>query len=184
VEVEVYAENRFVDVVAEGMDAGIRLTEAIERDMVQVRLTGPGRFVVAGAPSYLARRGTPEVPKDLLLHDCIGIRTSIAGARYAWELERGKKAWRVPVQGPVTTNDGDLMRLLAVAGVGLVYHLEAHLADDLRRGSLRVVLEPYAAAVPGFFLYFPSRLQVSPALRAFVSVARETAGEAAKARSR
>lgn len=184
VEVEVYVENRFVNIVAEGLDAGIRLTEAIERDMVQVRLTEPGRFVVAGAPSYLARRGTPQEPKDLLQHDCIGIRTSTAGGRYAWELERGKKTWRVPVQGPVTTNDADLMRMLAVAGVGLVYLLDAQLDDDLRRGRLRVVLEPYAAAVPGFFLYFPSRAQVSPALRAFVSVAREVMGDAAKARSR
>lgn len=184
VEVEVYVENRFVNIVAEGMDAGVRLTESIERDMVQVRLTGPGRFVVAGAPSYLARRGTPQQPNDLLHHDCIGIRTSTAGARYAWELERGKKVWRVPVQGPVTTNHADLMRMLAVAGVGLVYLTDAQLADDLRRGSLRVVLEAYAAAVPGLFLYFPSRAQVSPALRAFVSVAREMAGEATKAQSR
>jgi DNA-binding transcriptional LysR family regulator len=185
VEVEVYVENRFVNIVADGIDAGIRLTEAIERDMVQVRLTDPGRFVVAGAPSYLARRGTPQQPNDLLHHDCIGIRTSTAGARYAWELERGKKVWRVPVQGPVTTNDAGLMRLLAVAGVGLVYLLESQLADDLRRANLRIVLEPYAATVPGFFLYFPSRAQVSPALRAFVSVAREVMGEAAgKSRSR
>ncbi len=173
VEVEVYIENRLVNIVAEGLDAGIRLTEAIERDMVQVRLTEPGRFVVAGAPSYLARRGTPQEPKDLLQHDCIGIRTSTAGARYAWELERGKKTWRVPVQGPVTTNDADLMRILAVAGVGLVYLPDAQLADEMRRGTLRIVLEPYAASVPGLFLYFPSRAQVSPALRAFVGVARE-----------
>jgi DNA-binding transcriptional LysR family regulator len=185
VEVEVYVENRFVNIVAEGIDAGIRLTEAIERDMVQVRLSEPGRFVVAGAPSYLARRGEPLAPNDLLHHDCIGIRTSVGGTRYAWELERGKKAWRVPVQGPVTTNDGDLMRTLALEGVGLVYLLDSQLADDVRRGRLRIVLEAYAAAVPGFFLYFPSRAQVSPALRAFVSVARETMGEAAgKPRSR
>src|SRR5512138_3281486 len=185
VEVEVYVENRFVNIVAEGLDAGIRLTEAIERDMVQVRLTKPGRFVVAGAPSYLARRGTPREPKDLLQHDCIGIRTSTAGARYAWELERGKKVWRVPVQGPVTTNDSDLMRILAVAGVGLVYLTDTQLAYDLRRGALRIVLEPYAAEVPGLFLYFPSRAQVSPALRAFVSVAREAMADAApKPRSR
>ena len=185
VEVEVFVENRFVNIVAEGLDAGVRLTEAIERDMVQVRLTEPGRFVVAGAPSYLARRGTPQEPKELLHHDCIGIRTSTGGTRYAWELERGKKTWRVPVQGPVTTNDADLMRLLAVAGVGLVYMLDAQLAEELRRGTLRLVLEPYAASVPGFFLYFPSRAQVSPALRAFVSVAREVmADTASKPRSR
>jgi DNA-binding transcriptional LysR family regulator len=173
VELEAYVENRFVNVVAEGLDAGIRLTEAIERDMVQVRLTDPGRFVVAGAPSYLARRGTPHEPKDLLDHACIGIRSSTSGARYAWELERGKRSWRVPVQGPITTNDPELMRALAVAGAGLVYAFEPQIADELRRGSLRLVLEPYAAAVPGFFLYFPSRAQVSPALRAFVAMARE-----------
>jgi DNA-binding transcriptional LysR family regulator len=173
VEVEVYVENRFVDVVGEGLDAGVRLTESIERDMIQVRLTDPGRFVVAGAPSYLSRRGTPREPEDLLHHACIGIRTSTTSARYAWELERGRRSWRVPVEGPVTTNDPDLMRLLAVEGVGLLYTLEAQIADDLRRGTLRVVLEPYAAAVPGFFLYFPSRAQVSPAFRAFVDLARE-----------
>lgn len=173
VQVEVQVENRFVNIVAEGLDAGIRLSEAIERDMVQVRLTEPGRFVVAAAPSYLARRGTPESPQDLLHHDCLCIRASTSGARYAWELERGKKAWRVPVEGPVTTNDTELMRVLAVEGVGLLYTFEPQIADELRRGSLRLVLEPYAAAVPGFFLYFPSRAQVSPALRAFVDVARE-----------
>jgi DNA-binding transcriptional LysR family regulator len=173
VEVEVYVENKFVNMVAEGLDAGIRLSEAIERDMVQIRLTEPGRFVVAAGPSYLERRGTPQEPRDLLEHDCIGIRSSTSGARYAWELERGKKSWRVPVQGPVTTNDPELMRALAVAGVGLMYAFEPQISDELRRGSLRLVLEPYAAAVPGFFLYFPSRAQVSPALRAFVRTARE-----------
>jgi DNA-binding transcriptional LysR family regulator len=162
-----------VNIVSDGLDAGIRLSEAIERDMVQVRLTNPCRFVVAGAPSYLSRRATPQKPQDLLQHDCIGIRASQHGARYAWELERGTKTWRVPVQGSVTTNDTQLMRLLAVAGVGLIYVFEPEIADDLRRGSLRLVLEPYAAAVPGFFLYFPSRSQVSPAFRAFVDVARE-----------
>lgn len=176
VEVEVQAENRLVNVVAEGFDAGIRLSEVIERDMVQVRLTAPGRFVVAGAPSYLARRGVPQKPQDLLHHDCICVRPSISTARYAWELERGAKTWRVPVQGPVTTNDTELMRLLAVAGVGLFYAFEPVIADDVGGDRLRVVLEPYAASVPGFFLYFPSRAQVSPALRAFVDVARELAG--------
>ena len=177
VELEVQVEARFVNIVAEGLDAGIRLTEAIERDMVQVRLTGPGRFVVAGAPSYLARRGTPQKPQDLLQHDCLCIRSSMQAARYAWELERGRRTWRVPVRGPVITNDTQLMRELAIAGAGLLYTFEPDIADELRRGRLRVVLEPYASAVPGFFLYFPSRAQVSPALRAFVNVARELAGK-------
>jgi DNA-binding transcriptional LysR family regulator len=182
VEVEVQAENRFVNIIADGFDAGIRFSEAIERDMVQVRLTGPARFVVAGAPSYLERRGTPKHPTDLLQHDCICIRASGTGAKYAWELERGRKTWRVPVQGPVTTNDADLMRVLAESGVGLMYMFEPQISDELRSGALRVVLEPYAATVPGFFLYFPSRAQVSPAFRAFVDVAREWASRNSKPR--
>lgn len=176
VEIEVLAENGLVDVVAEGIDAGIRLSEVIERDMVQVRLTPPGRFVVAGAPSYLARRGVPQKPEDLLHHDCVCVRPSRSSPRYAWELERGARTWRVPVQGSVTTNDPELMRLLGVAGVGLFYAFEPVIADDVRAGRLRIVLEPYSASVPGFFLFFPSRAQVSPALRAFVDVAREIAG--------
>jgi DNA-binding transcriptional LysR family regulator len=93
----------------------------------------------------------------------------------AWELERRKKTWRVPVRGPVTTNDKELARILALAGVGLLYAFEPVIADELARGRLRVVLEQYAPTVPGLFLYFPNRAQVSPALRAFVGVAREMA---------
>lgn len=182
VEVDVQVENRFVDVIAAGLDAGIRLSEAIERDMVQVRLTPPGRFVVAAAPSYLARAGAPEKPEDLLRHDCLGIRSASDAASYAWELERGKRSWRVPVTGRVATNDPELLIRLALAGVGLLYAYEPQIAAELRSGRLELVLEPYAASVPGFFLYFPSRSQVSPALRAFVDVARELAKELPRAR--
>jgi DNA-binding transcriptional LysR family regulator len=181
VEVDVRVENQFVNLVAEGLDAGVRLAEAIERDMVQVRLTPPGRFVVAGAPAYLARRGTPQVPEDLLQHHCLTIRSTPGAARYAWELERGKKAWRVPVEGPVSTNDSSLMLRLALAGVGLTYAYEPLITGELASGRLRLVLEPYAAAVPGFYLYFPSRAQVSPALRAFVEVAREVSRDERRA---
>lgn len=172
VELDVRVEDRLVNAVAEGLDAGIRLIEAIDRDMVHVRLSGPGRIVVVAAPSYLERRGAPQKPTDLLQHDCICIRSSPSGEPWAWELERGKKTWRVPVRGPVVTNSFELMRILAVAGVGLFYAMESTVADDLSRGRLRIVLEPYAPAVPGLFLYFPSRAQVSPALKAFVEVAR------------
>jgi DNA-binding transcriptional LysR family regulator len=103
VEIEVAVEDRLVDIVAEGYDAGVRLTESIERDMVQVRLTDAFRFVVVGAPSYLARQGTPERPEDLLRHECITFRSTTTGALYAWELERGRRNWRVPVRGGVVT---------------------------------------------------------------------------------
>ncbi|NMO13869.1 LysR family transcriptional regulator [Pyxidicoccus fallax] len=174
-EVEVNVEDGFVDIVAEGFDAGIRMDESIERDMVQVRVFGPCRFVVVGSPAYLERRGTPEKPKDLLAHDCIGIRSRTTGGLYQWELEQGQQSWRLPVRGPIITNDIDLLYTMAEAGMGLAYAFEPLVEDAIRRSTLRVVLEPFAALVSGFFLYFPSRAQVSPALRAFVDVAREDA---------
>jgi DNA-binding transcriptional LysR family regulator len=176
-EVEVNVQNRFVDIVAEGLDAGIRMDESIERDMVQVRLYGAGRFVVVASPAYLERKGTPETPKDLLTHDCICIRSETTGGHYQWELERGKQSWRIPVRGPIATNNGELIRDMAEAGMGLAYLFEPSVEAELRQGALRVVLEPYAAHVSGLFLYFPSRAQVSPALRAFVDGAREDAAQ-------
>jgi DNA-binding transcriptional LysR family regulator len=173
VEVEVVSDERFVDIVAEGYDAGIRLSESIERDMVQVRLTAPFRFVVVGSPSYLARHGAPERPEQLLQHECITFRSSTTGNLYAWELERGRRNWRVPVRGGVVTSDNHLGVLLAERGAGLAYALEPAVAEQLQSGRLVLVLEAYAPTVPGFFLYYPSRAQSSPALRLFVDTARE-----------
>jgi DNA-binding transcriptional LysR family regulator len=174
VDVEEIAEDRFVDIVAEGYDAGVRLSEAIERDMVQLRLTEPFRFVVVAAPGYLARHGTPDRPEDLLRHECITFRLK-TGELYAWELERGRRTWRLPVRGGVVSNDGRLRISLAEQGVGLTYVMEPAVSEQLRKGRLQRVLEPFSASVPGFFLYFPSRAQRSPALRAFVETAKELA---------
>jgi len=171
VEVEVVAEDRFVDIVAEGYDAGVRLSEAIERDMVQVRLTDAFRFVVVGAPGYLSRQGRPERPDDLLRHECMTFRMT-TGALYSWELERGRRNWRVPVRGGVVTNDGRLRVSLAEQGLGLTYVFEPMVAEQLRTRRLEVVLDSYAATVPGFFLYFPSSARRSAPLRVFIEAAR------------
>ena len=181
VEVEVAIEDRLVDIVAEGYDAGVRLSESIERDMVQVRLTDPFRFVVVGAPGYFARHGKPERPEDLLRHDCITFRSQTTGALYAWELERGRRNWRVPVRGGVVSNDSRLNASLAEQGLGLVYAFEPMVIEALRAGRLQRVLERYAPTVPGFFLYFPSLAQRSAPLRLFVEAARELALRAATA---
>jgi DNA-binding transcriptional LysR family regulator len=173
VDVEVHVDDRLVNTVAGEFDAGMRLIESIDRDMVHVRLCGPTRLVVVGAPSYFERKGEPQKPEDLLRHDCVCVRRAPSGEPWAWELERGKKTYRVPVRGPVTTNDAELMRAMAIAGVGLLYSLENRIESDLTSGRLRIVLEPYAPRVPGLYLYFPKRSQVSPALQAFVAVARE-----------
>lgn len=173
IDVEVVVEDRLVDIVGEGYDAGVRLEESIDRDMVQVRLTDEFRFVIVGAPDYLARHGTPRKPEDLLQHECIGYRATPSGAVYAWELERGRRTWRVPMHGGVVTNDPQLCVTLAEQGGGLTYTFEPWLAEQLRAGRLTIVLEDYAPTMPGFFLCYPSRAQSSPALRLFVEVAKQ-----------
>jgi DNA-binding transcriptional LysR family regulator len=173
IDVEVVVEERLVDLVAEGYDAGVRLAESIERDMVQVRLTGPFRFLLVGAPSYLAQHGTPARPEDLLRHECITLRMQTTGTLYAWELERGKRSWRVPVKGGVVTNDSRVAASMAEQGVGLAYAFEPMVKEQLRTGRLKCVLEAYAPTVPGFFLYYPSAAQRHPPLRLFVAAAKE-----------
>ncbi|HTQ02794.1 MAG TPA: LysR family transcriptional regulator [Polyangiaceae bacterium] len=180
IEVEIVVEQRLVDIVAEGYDAGVRLSEAIERDMVQVRLTDPFRFVVVGAPSYLARRGVPERPQDLLRHECITFRSGTTGALYAWELERGRKTWRVPVRGGLVSNDSLLCASFAAQGLGLAYAFEPMVSAELAQGSLERVLEPYAPTVPGFFIYYASRAQRSTPLRLFVETAKDLARRAVR----
>jgi DNA-binding transcriptional LysR family regulator len=112
---------------------------------------------------------------DLLQHECISFRFASSGAPYAWELERGRRTWRVPVRGGLVVGDSGLRVHLAERGVGLTYAAEPSVADALAAGRLVRVLEPYAAWVPGFFLCYPSRAQRSPALRLFVDTARELA---------
>lgn len=181
VEVDVQVENRRADIVAEGFDAGIRLEEYLARDVVKLRLSEPFRFVVAASPAYLARHGEPRDPKDLLSHSCVCYRSPTTGAVFRWELERGKKLLRVPVSGSITTNDEALAIRMAEASVGPVYAYEPSVLESIRKGRLRIVLEAYAAKVPGFFLFYPSRARVSPAFRAFIETARSVLRRPTKA---
>jgi DNA-binding transcriptional LysR family regulator len=173
VELDVQVENGLVDIVRAGFDAGVRLEEYLERDMVQLRLTQPYRFVVVGSPRYLAERGEPQHPKDLLEHTCLAYRSSTTGALYHWELERGKRTWRLPVTPHLSSNDARVTLAMAEAGLGLSYVFEPLVKDAVARRALKIVLDDYAAHVPGMFLYYPSRTHTSPAFRAFVEVARE-----------
>jgi DNA-binding transcriptional LysR family regulator len=178
-EIEVQVEDRLIDIVAQGFDAGVRMEEFLERDMVHVRLCAPFRYVVVGAPSYLKRRGVPTQPRELLNHDCLQYLSPTTGSVYPWDLERGKKIFHIPVRGALTTNDSQIRIAMAEAGHGLAYAFEPGIRKQLKRGTLRIVLEPFAATVPGLFLYFPSRAQISPAFRAFVDTAREATSELA-----
>lgn len=183
-EVEIGIDDRFVDIVEMGFDAGIRLSEAIQPDFTVVRLTPPFRLLVAGAPSYFEHHARPRRPRDLLEHDCINYRMASTGAYYAWEFERNRREEQVAVKGRFSCNDGLTMVNAAVAGLGLVYIHEQALAAHLERGELEVVLSDYAVTVPGFFLYFPRRAGIQPKLRAFIEVARSVLGPAGPVASR
>jgi DNA-binding transcriptional LysR family regulator len=173
VHVDVSVQDRFVNIVEEGFDAGVRLSEAVERDMVQVRLTPAFRFLVVGAPSYFERHGTPRRPKDLAHHACLGYRSPSTGLPYHWEFEQGRRELSVPVKGPLTADHAPLLLSMAAAGLGLAYVAESQAAPWLRTGALRPVLEDWAPTVPGLFLYFPNRTRASRPLRAFLDMARD-----------
>jgi DNA-binding transcriptional LysR family regulator len=169
---EVSVDDRFVDLVAERFDAGVRLSESIDPDLAAVRLTPPFRFVVVGSPAYLAARGVPRVPDALLGHDAIVYRSPTTGALQRWDLERKGRTRIVAVHGRLTCNDAQLLVRGALDGLGLAYVDEHSARPHLESGALRLVLEPWAPRVPGFFLYFPRRAREDPRLRAFLDVAR------------
>jgi len=168
VQIEIYVDDRFANIVEDGFDAGIRLGEFIEADMVAVRLTPPFNLAVVGAPSYLARRGRPRHPRDLKDHACINFRQSSRGGLYRWEFEEAGREFAVAVDGPVIVNEASIMMAAAVEGLGLAYTLAPVAQPLCEQGLLQTVLEEFCPETPGFFLYFPTRHQVMPKLRAFI----------------
>jgi DNA-binding transcriptional LysR family regulator len=167
VEVEIAASADLVDIAAEGFDAGIRLGQFIAADMVAVRLTPPFPFVVVSSPEYLRRQGRPERIDDLRQHACLRMRRS-NGSIAPWSFVNGNEAVEVIVSGPFVANDIPTMLGAAVEGLGLAQVPEPIAAGAVKAGKLVHVLEPFAPMAPGVFLYYPSRHQMMPKLRAFV----------------
>lgn len=166
--VEVSLDDAFVDLVAAGFDAGIRLGDAIEKDMVRVPITRRSAWSIVGAPSYLARVGRPRRPEELLGHRAIRQRLLATGVVYRWELERQGKAVTIDVPGSIVVDDVVLMVELALRGVGLAYVPDEPIVAAVAEGRLERVLEPYVTPGPGFCLYFPARMQAQPKLQALV----------------
>jgi DNA-binding transcriptional LysR family regulator len=170
--VEVLIETGFTDIVAQRFDAGVRLGESLEKDVVAIPVTGKVRMVVFGAPHYFATHPPPKSPRDLRDHRCINFRLPTAGVIYKWEFERGTQKMEVAVDGPLVFDDQDMAVDAALAGVGLGFIFEDQIASLLEAGALVKVLEDWTPPFPGFFLYYPSRRQISPALAAFVEAVR------------
>ncbi|MBE7184602.1 MAG: LysR family transcriptional regulator [Methylobacterium mesophilicum] len=171
IRLDIIAEDGFVDVLAEGCDAGIRYDERLEQDMIAVPI-GPRvqRFAAAASSAYLDRNGRPDHPRDLLSHACLRGRFA-SGTMFPWEFERGEEAVAIEPSGPLTVRVGpatDLAVEAAIAGTGIVYLFEDWLRPHLDNGALEPVLEDWWPSFSGPFLYYPGRRLLPAPLRAFV----------------
>lgn len=169
---DLHIDNSFVDVVAHNFDAGIRLGESLEQDMIAVRIGGDLRSVIVATPGYLASKGIPRSPSDLRRHNCIGLR--FPSGVYQWEFAKDGKEIEVAVEGSLVLNDGNLTVEAAKTGLGLAYAFEDRVKEDLAAGRLVRVLEDWCPVYPGFFVYYPRQRQMRPALRAFIDFVRRT----------
>ena len=164
---EIVIEDRFTDVVEGGFDAGVRLGESLQRDMIAVRIGPDIRGAVVGAPSYFKTMPRPHHPRELAGHRCIRFRFS-SGILYRWEFEKGGEAIEMAVQGPLVLDEDHLIAQAVVDGAGLAFVFEDYVATPLADGQLIRVLDDWCPPVYGVFVYYPSRRQMRPALRAFV----------------
>ena len=175
VEVEIVASEELIDIAAEGFDAGIRLGQFIEADMVAVRLTRPFPLVVVGSPDYLSERGRPEAIADLRTHACLRLRRS-NGSIGGWSFVEGNRAIEAIVSGPLIASDLPTLAGAAIRGLGLCQVPEPIALRPMADGALVRVLERFEPEAPGVFLYYPDQRQVLPKLRAFIDHAKSWAG--------
>ncbi|MBZ9795346.1 LysR family transcriptional regulator [Mesorhizobium sp. ES1-4] len=164
---EIVIEDRFTDVVEGGFDAGVRLGESLQRDMIAVRIGPDIRGAVVGAPSYFEAMPRPGHPRDLADHRCIRFRFS-SGILYRWEFAKDGEEIEIAAQGPLILDEDHLIAQAAVDGAGLAFVFEDYVRAPLADGRLIRVLEDWCPPFDGFFVYYPSRRQMRPALRAFV----------------
>jgi DNA-binding transcriptional LysR family regulator len=163
-----------VDIVAEGFDAGVRLSEMIDKDMIAVPVSGDLRLIVVGAPAYFARRPKPKHPRDLAQHECLNWHAGAGAPAYRWEFTENGKDFSVAVPARVLSTYPLVNVRLAREGVGLTLAGDDYVRDEIARGELVPVLEEFSTPFPGFYLYYPQRRNASPALRALVDYLRRT----------
>jgi DNA-binding transcriptional LysR family regulator len=161
------------DIVAERLDAGVRMGEQVAQDMIAVHIGPPLRMAAVASPSYFAGRTRPRTPQELAGHACINLRLPTHGGLYAWEFERGRRAVNVRVDGPLIFNSITPILDAALAGFGLAYLPEDMVVRPLQEGRLVRVLEEWCPPFPGYHLYYPSRRHMSPAFALVVDALRQ-----------
>jgi DNA-binding transcriptional LysR family regulator len=172
IELEIFADDALSDLIVGGFDAGVRMGEMLEADMIAVRLSSAFRFVVVGTPDYFARFGRPEKPADLAQHRCIRLRLA-SGGMLPWTFQNGNREEEVAVSGPVIVNDFTALMVAVRTGVALGMIAEPVVDNELLSGQLEIALDEFSPSSAGLFLYYPSRKQVMPKLRALIDYARD-----------
>lgn len=173
IKVEFDVDYGFRDIVADRFDAGVRLGDTIDKDMIAVPIGPPLRMAVVATPAYFATRAIPKNPRDLMDHNCINQRMQTSGGLYVWDFERRNKQLNVRVNGQLTFNTSVHIVEAALAGLGIAYLPEEEFSPHLQEGRLMRVLEDWCPPFAGYYLYYPSRRQPSPAFSLVSNALRE-----------
>lgn len=172
IQVDLIVDNTLRDIVAERFDAGIRMGERLARDMIAVRIGPDIRLAAVATPSYFAEHGKPKTPQDLAQHRCINMRLATLGGVYVWEFEKGNREINVKVEGQLTVNDIAVIKRATLEGLGIGFIPDDMVQQQLESGELVRVLADWTPPFPGYYLYYPSRRQQSPAFALLVDALR------------
>jgi DNA-binding transcriptional LysR family regulator len=175
---EILTDDAITDVVAAGFDAGMRLGEKMAKDMIAIPITGALELTIVASPLYFAKHGQPQHPRDLQKHRCINIRMPTSGNLYRWEFDKGRRSMEISVEGPLITNEPELVLRAAIDGVGIGCLFGNYARPAIKAKKLIRVLEDWSPPFPGLYLYYPSRRHTPPALRAFIDFMRRTTAPA------
>ena len=172
IKLELNSDNAMRNIVEDRFDAGIRLGESIDKDMIAVRVSPDWRMLVVASPEYFREHPAPQSPQDLVHHNCINMRQSSAGGLYTWEFEKDGRPLRVRVDGQLTFASSYPMVDAAISGYGVAYIPESLVTEHIEAGRLIATLKEWSPYWAGFYLYYPSRRQLSPAMSAVVDALR------------
>lgn len=185
VTLDIVIDDGLSDIVAGRFDAGIRVGQRLEKDMIAVRLTPDVKMLAVAAPGYVARHGLPSAPADLHRHACINWRFPGSGRIYRWEFEKRGKKLEIAVDGPLISNHQDVVVEAALQGLGILYaYDDDRVAEAIARGQLTRVLADWSVTSPGLYLYYADRRHPRPALRAFIDCLLDRDEVAPKGRKR
>ncbi|QDK42330.1 LysR family transcriptional regulator [Bacteriovorax stolpii] len=174
IQLEIFSDDQATNIFEKGFDAGVRIDDLIAKDLIAFKLFGPIDFITAASPRYLKENGYPKHPKDLLKHNCITLRFGSSSTVYdKWEFEEKGKEFNVKIHGNLILNSSENIRQAALIDQGIIYTERGCIEEDIKAGRLEIVLEKYKCQSTGFYLYYPHKTQISPALRAFIEFFKE-----------